>query len=76
MKAVEKEKKKNWFRKELPFHLMLLPAVVLTFIFKYIPFVGITMAFEDYTPLKGILTRSGWEWIITGICFRCPDSEA
>ncbi len=60
MKAVEKEKKKNWFRKELPFHLMLLPAVVLTFIFKYIPFVGITMAFEDYTPLKGIFDQ---KWV-------------
>lgn len=60
MKAVAKEKKKNWFQKELPFHLMLLPAVIITFIFKYIPFVGISMAFEDYTPLKGIFEQ---KWV-------------
>ena len=53
MRTVKSKAKKHWFRKELPFHIMLLPAVVITFIFKYIPFAGITMAFEDYTPLKG-----------------------
>lgn len=60
MKAVAKERKKGWFRKELPFHFMLLPAVIITIIFKYIPFVGITMAFEDYTPLKGIFDQ---KWV-------------
>lgn len=60
MKAVAKVKKTNWFKKELPFHVMLLPAVLITFIFKYIPFVGITMAFEDYTPLKGIFDQ---KWV-------------
>ncbi len=55
-----KEKKKNWFQKELPFHLMLLPAVIITFIFKYIPFVGIAMAFESYTPLKGMFDQ---KWV-------------
>lgn len=53
-----KPKKQHWFRKELPFHVMLLPAVILTFIFKYIPFVGLTMAFEDYTPLKGMFEQT------------------
>lgn len=37
---------------------MLLPAVIITIIFKYIPFVGISMAFEDYTPLKGIFDQT------------------
>lgn len=60
MKTGTKVKKRKWFRKELPFHLMLLPAVIITVIFKYIPFVGITMAFEDYTPLKGIFDQ---KWI-------------
>lgn len=55
-----KEKKKSWFRKELPFHLMLFPAVILTFIFKYIPFIGISMAFESYTPLKGMFDQ---KWV-------------
>ncbi|MDO4334029.1 MAG: ABC transporter permease subunit [Eubacteriales bacterium] len=60
MKAVAKVKKTNWFKKELPFHVMLFPAVLITFIFKYIPFVGITMAFEDYTPLKGMFDQ---KWV-------------
>ena len=60
MKAVAVKKRKGWFRKEIPFHLMLLPAVIITFIFKYIPFVGITMAFEDYTPLKRLFDQ---KWV-------------
>ncbi len=58
MSTQAKVKRKNWFQKELPFHVMLLPAVIITIIFKYIPFVGISMAFEDYTPLKGIFDQT------------------
>ena len=58
MRTVKSKAKKHWFRKELPFHIMLLPAVVITFIFKYIPFAGITMAFEDYTPSKGLFDQT------------------
>lgn len=58
MRTVNGQIKKHWFRKELPFHIMLFPAVIITFIFKYIPFVGITMAFEDYTPLKGLFDQT------------------
>ena len=58
MRTVKSKAKKHWFRKELPFHIMLLPAVVITVIFKYIPFAGITMAFEDYTPLKGLFDQT------------------
>ena len=58
MSTQAKVKKKNWFQKELPFHVMLLPAVIIAIIFKYIPFVGISMAFEDYTPLKGIFDQT------------------
>ena len=63
MKKTGKSIKKGWFRKEIPFHVMLLPAVVITLIFKYIPFVGITMAFEDYTPLKGLFEQT---WVGLG----------
>jgi putative aldouronate transport system permease protein len=60
MNTVVKKKKKGWFKKELPFHIMLLPAVIITIIFKYIPIAGITMAFEDYTPLKGLFHQ---KWV-------------
>lgn len=62
MRAVteKKKRKKGWFKRELPFHIMLLPAVVITIIFKYVPFAGITMAFEDYTPLRGLFDQ---KWV-------------
>lgn len=44
-------------RKELPFHLMLLPGVILVLIFKYIPMVGLSIAFQDYSPLFGIFDQ-------------------
>ena len=51
------EKKKSRavrLRRELPFHLMLLPAVILVGIFSYGPMVGIIMAFEKFSPKKGM----------------------
>ena len=38
----------------------LMPALVLTIIFKYIPMGGILIAFERYNPIRGIL---GSEWV-------------
>ena len=46
-------------RTELPFHLMLLPGLLLVLVFKYIPMVGLSIAFQDYSPLFGILDQ---EW--------------
>lgn len=39
--------------RELPMHLMLLPAVILTFIYSYIPIMGIAIAFKKYNPMVG-----------------------
>ncbi|MFL8906271.1 ABC transporter permease [Helcococcus kunzii] len=39
--------------------LLLLPALIITFIFKYIPMYGILLAFKDYNPLVGIM---GSDW--------------
>lgn len=35
--------------------VMLVPGLVLTFVFKYIPMYGVLIAFKDYNPLRGIL---------------------
>ncbi|WP_152394458.1 ABC transporter permease [Paenibacillus guangzhouensis] len=40
-------------------HLMVLPAVILAFIFSYLPMSGIIMAFQDYKAALGI-TGSPW----------------
>lgn len=48
--------KKNW---QL-YIIFLLPAVILTFIFKYIPMGGILIAFKDYNAFQGIW---GSDWV-------------
>lgn len=40
--------------KQGPYHLMLLPGMVLLFIFHLVPMVGLLMAFEDFMPIKGL----------------------
>ena len=40
--------------------LFILPAFLLTLIFKYIPMGGVLIAFMDYNPFRGLL---GSEWV-------------
>jgi putative aldouronate transport system permease protein len=40
--------------------LFMLPAVLLTLIFRYIPMGGVLIAFMEYNPIRGIL---GSEWV-------------
>lgn len=47
-------------RRQIPYHLMLIPSVILVGIFSYGPMVGILMAFEKFKPKAGIF---GSEWI-------------
>lgn len=47
-------------RKYKAAYLMALPAVILLFIFRYIPMYGLLIAFENYKPVKGI---AGSAWV-------------
>jgi putative aldouronate transport system permease protein len=40
-------------------YVLLIPGLVLTIIFKYIPMYGALMAFKDYNPMLGVL-KSPW----------------
>lgn len=40
-------------KKQWQYHLMLLPGIILVFIFNYIPLYGIIIAFEKYNPGMG-----------------------
>lgn len=42
------------------FYLLLLPAVVITIIFKYIPIYGVQIAFRDYNAVQGFF---GSPWV-------------
>ena len=46
------------------FYLLLLPAIVITIIFKYIPIYGVQIAFRDYNPVQGFFGSpwAGWDW--------------
>jgi len=44
------------FRRDYPFYLLLLPAVVLVFVFSYLPMPGIIMAFKNMGRYGNYLT--------------------
>ena len=45
-------------RLQMPFHLMLLPGVIILLIYSYLPMAGLFMAFQHYVPAKGIFRSS------------------
>ncbi len=49
----------NTFRRDYQLWIMILPAIVVIFIFNYIPMYGIQLAFRDYNFAKGL---TGGEW--------------
>ncbi len=51
---------KRDFRRNGKAYLMALPAIILIFIFCYIPMYGILIAFQNYRPQLGVF---GSEWI-------------
>lgn len=56
-------KKKSFFERKvkssIPLYVLLLPSVLLLFIFAYIPMGGLIIAFKDYSPALGVL-ESPW----------------
>lgn len=49
------ELRNNW-----QLHLMILPGILLVLIFKYAPLAGISIAFKDFYPARGIF---GSDWV-------------
>ena len=61
MKKQKKGGSKNAIlKRQIPFHIMLLPGVIFTFIFSYIRMVGMKMAFEKFIPAKGLFGDQEW----------------
>ncbi|MDW7656601.1 MAG: ABC transporter permease subunit [Bacillota bacterium] len=52
------EKKKDRFiteiRKNFWLYMLAVPAILYAIVFKYIPLVGISIAFQDFNPIKGL----------------------
>lgn len=51
---------KKDFKRNGKAYLMVLPSIILIFIFCYIPMYGVLMAFQNYRPQKGVF---GSEWV-------------
>lgn len=66
-KVQEKEKRRNKKRairkRNMPLHFMMLPAVLLLFVYSYIPMVGLLMAFEDFKPKLGPIGLVASPWV-------------
>ncbi|MCK9860098.1 ABC transporter permease subunit [Paenibacillus sp. ATY16] len=61
--SISRKQKPSWIYyvfRNYTLYLFLLPAVVLTIVFKYVPMYGSIIAFKNFSPLKGIM---GSEWV-------------
>ena len=58
---VERKKKflKAW-KRDRALYLLAIPAIILLFVFHYIPIYGVLMAFQNHVPAKGIW---GSKWV-------------
>ena len=59
-KTITPRRSKKWFRKEIPFHLLLLPSVIIVFIYMYVPMGGLIIAFQKFIPAKGLFGDQKW----------------
>lgn len=50
----------NTFKRDYQLWLMILPAIIVVFVFNYIPMYGIQLAFREYDFSQGI---TGGEWV-------------
>jgi putative aldouronate transport system permease protein len=61
--SITSKQKPSWIYyvfRNYTLYLFLLPAVVLTIVFKYIPMYGSIIAFKNFSPLQGIMAS---EWV-------------
>ena len=78
--ARQKKEKPSWgkrlqnFKENSPYLLMILPAVLVVFLFNYLPIYGVLIAFQDFMPGDPILSsetcpakRFGWASRISAV---------
>jgi putative aldouronate transport system permease protein len=47
-------------KNEIPLHLMLIPGLLITFVFGYLPLAGLTVGFQRFVPARGLFGRQQW----------------
>ena len=70
-----RRKKKRRTFDEMTYHAMLLPGMVMLFIFSIVPMFGVVMAFQKFIPAKGIF-GSAWAGLDNfTYMFQLPDAK-
>lgn len=62
-RSKEKNKNKNFlkqFKKDYPLWLFVLPGIIITFVFSYVPLYGVQIAFRNFNPKLGFF---GSPWV-------------
>lgn len=54
LNLTRKADRRNRFKSDLPFYIILLPTIIVVFLFSYMPLSGLLLAFKDYKPKLGI----------------------
>ncbi|MFD0959208.1 ABC transporter permease [Paenibacillus chungangensis] len=65
-------KKRHW-KWEIPFHLMLLPGVLVTLVYSYGPMFGIVMAFQKFDPILSFWRSEFVGWKNFEYIFHLPE---
>ena len=80
--AMAPERKKKRYRQDIvkeniEVWLMMLPVLVIIFIFSYIPLWGVIIAFQDYQPGSPFFDTANWVGLkhIQQPIFRTPAGE-
>lgn len=60
IKKLELDKIVKGLKRDYQLYIFLIPAIAFIIIFAYIPMYGVTLAFKEYNPMKGIL---GSPWV-------------
>lgn len=53
-KTKERSELLRRLKREWQYHVMILPAMILLFIFSYIPMFGLVIAFQKFNPIRGV----------------------
>ncbi len=63
--AATRKKKRLQFKNNSPYLIMLIPAIVVVFLFNYLPIYGVLIAFQDFMPGDSVLSKFtiwvGWD---------------
>ncbi|MDF2650462.1 MAG: sugar transporter permease [Paenibacillus sp.] len=62
------------FRKNIPLFIMFVPVILFYVLFKYLPMIGVVIAFKDYSFIQGIMHSPWVGWKHFRMLFDNPQS--